>query len=137
MKQHSFTQDKIFIFPCAGNSNVGRLTLLAAQELILEDKGKWVYSTRITELQRLGNKSNGGPPFIVVDGCKEQCGRKYLEKLAYEPEFILSLADLGIENMKNTEFGDEDLQLVKDAIIAECTRLSERSPVIFSGCGCR
>jgi uncharacterized metal-binding protein len=132
-----YQYNKVHIFPCGGNSSVGQLTVLASQELILEGKGEWVYSTRIKDLQKLGNGAIDSSPFIVVDGCEKQCGRKYLEQSAYDFEFHLSLEDLGIENLGNSDFEeDDDVQLVKDAIIAESTRVTEQPPAILGGCGC-
>jgi uncharacterized metal-binding protein len=136
-------KSKILIFPCGGSSDVGQLTVHAAQELILEGKAEWVSVGRIKDLPETAHETTSTPPFIVVDGCEKQCGRRYLEKLKCDIEFHLSLADLGIWNPQSpripqrADIGDEDLQLVKDAIIAESTRLSARPPMILGGCCCR
>jgi uncharacterized metal-binding protein len=129
--------NKIFIFPCGGISRVGSLTLLAAQELILEGKGEWVCLKHIRELPQTGEEAVFASRLIVVDGCEKQCGRKYLAKLGRLLEFHLSLADLGIQISESDEGGGEDLQLVKDAIIAESTRLSKQPPLFLGGCSCR
>lgn len=125
------------MLPCAGVSNVGQLTIRAVQELVLEGKGEWVRYAQDGGLQELSSKKTGSPPFIVVDGCEQQCERKRLEALNCDFEFHLSLSELGIEKTDYTEMVYEELQLVKDAIIAESTRLSERHPLIPGGCSCR
>ncbi len=130
-------KSKILMLPCAGASKVGQLTMHAVQELVLEDKGEWVECGRGSNLPEMSWRTTDAPPFIVVDGCEQHCGRKQLEALDCDLEFHLSLADLGIEKTESTEIGYDELQLVKDAIIAESTRLSERPPTIMGGCGCR
>jgi hypothetical protein len=81
-------------------------------------------------LPQIGKEAVFASRLIVVDGCEKQCGKKYLEKLGRLLEFHLSLADLGIQISVGDEGGGEDLQLVKDAIIAESTRLSLQ-PALF------
>lgn len=125
------------MLPCAGFSNVGQLTRLAVQELVLEGKGEWVRSGQDFELQALPKGTAESPSFVVVDGCAEQCGRKCLEALNYQLKSHLSLADLGIEKSEFTAIDHEELQLVKDAIIAEGTQLSAWHPLIMGGCCCR
>ena len=125
------------MFPCAGVSNVGQLTRHAVQELILEGKGEWGGCGQGFELQEMSRRIADSQPFVVVDGCAQQCGRKRLEALNYDLEFHLSLADLGIEKTESTAIDCDELQLVKDAIVAEGTRLLERPPIILGGCGCR
>ena len=128
---------KIIMFPCAGISNVGQLTIHAVQELVLEGKGKWFGCLKNTDLQIWGHRTVGSPPFIVVDGCEQHCAKKRFEAINHDLEFHLSLADLGIEKTELSEIVHEELQLVKDAIVAECTRLAERPPMITGGCCCR
>ncbi len=133
MNQACAPQQKIHILPCAGASNVGQLTILAVQELVLEGKGERVGFGK----QIMFKRTSESPPFIVVDGCEQQCSKKRLEALNYDLEFHLSLADLGIEKTAFSEITRDDILLVKDAIIAECTRLQERPPMIMGGCCCR
>jgi len=126
----------IIMLPCAGTANVGQLTRRAVQDLVLEGKGAWVKCGQDAVILEKGVVTTGTPPFIVVDGCEQQCGRKRLEALDYDFEFHLCLADLGIEKTDSPEINYDELQLVKDAIIAESTRLTEVHPVIVGGCCC-
>jgi uncharacterized metal-binding protein len=129
--------NKILIFPCGGISSVGRLTLLAAQELILEGKGEWACLHHFKELPQIGKEASFASRLIVVDGCEKQCGKKYVAQLGHLLEFHLSLADLGIPISEGDEGEGEDLQLVKDAIIAESTRLSKEPALFLGSCSCR
>lgn len=137
MNQASAIKHKIFILPCAGVSNVGQLTILAVQELVLEGKGEWVACRNGMDLQILKDRTTDSPPFIVVDGCEQQCARKRLEAINCDLEFHLSLADLGIEKSDFSEITPDELQLLKDAIIAESTRLSKQPPKMMGACCCR
>lgn len=137
MNQASAAQHTIFMLPCGGVSNVGQLAVLAVQELVLEGKGKWVSCCDSMELQILNGRKADSPPFIVVDGCEQQCARKRLEAITGDLEFHLSLADLGIEKTEFSEIIADELQLVKDAIIAESTRLSKQPPKMMGACCCR
>ncbi|TKB25486.1 hypothetical protein FCL47_13160 [Desulfopila sp. IMCC35006] len=137
MNRTCSAKSKILMLPCAGASRAGQLTRHAVQELVLEGKGEWVDGGRGANLPEMICRPADALPFIVVDGCEQQCGRKQLGALNCNLEFHLSLADLGIEKTESTDLWCDALQLVKDAIIAEGTRLSERPPIILGGCGCR
>lgn len=134
-------KNTLFMLPCAGASPVGQLTVQAVQELVLEGRGEWVRFGKIVELieklSRGGGRSAGSPTFIAVDGCGRQCLRKYLKTLQYDPEFHLSLEDLGIAEQDACEIAYETMQLAKDGIIAGSTRVSEQLPMFLGGCGCR
>lgn len=129
--------NRILIFPCGGISSVGRLTLLAAQELVLEGKGEWAFLRHFNKLPQIGKEAVFDSRLIVVDGCEKQCGKKYLGKLGRLLEFHLSLADLGVLTSEGDRGEDEDLQLVKDAVIAESTRLSKQPALFIGSCSCR
>lgn len=129
--------NKILMHPCAGASNVGQLTMRAVQELVLDGLGELAGDAPNPDLQEIRKRTTNGQPFIVVDGCEQQCGRKRFESFNCAFEFHLSLADLGIEKTESASVVCDELQLVKDAIIAESTRLSELPPKIMGGCGCR
>lgn len=129
--------NKLLIFPCCGISSVGRLTLLAAQEVILEGKGEWVCLHHFKELPPIGKEAVFPSRLIVVDGCEKQCGKEYVAQLERLLEFHLSLADLGIQILEGDEGRYEDLQLVKDAILAESTRLTKQPALFLGNCSCR
>jgi len=137
MNQAFDKKRKILMLPCAGVSCVGQMTFLAVQELVLEGKGEWVECGQVTDLQIISSRPTDSPPFIVVDGCEQHCAKKCLEAISCGLEFHLTLADLGILKTESTEISYDELQLVKDAIIAESTRLSKRPPMMMGGCSCR
>jgi uncharacterized metal-binding protein len=136
MKQPSTAKSKICLLPCAGLSSVGQLTRHAVQELVLEGKGEWLTCTQDADLQIIILKLTDIAPFVVVDGCEQHCVKKRLEAINCKFEFHLCLADLGIEKTESAGADGDELQLVKDAIVAECSQVSERPPIIMTGCSC-
>jgi uncharacterized metal-binding protein len=88
-------------------------------------------------LPQIGKEAAFASRLIVVDGCEKQCGKKYLGYLGRLLEFHLSLTDLGIPISEGDEGEGENLQLVKDAIIAESTRLSKHPALFLGSCSCR
>lgn len=134
---HCTAKNKILLLACAGASNIGQLTLLAVQELVLEGRGEWVDGTPGKDFQDISKRTAAGQVFIVVDGCEQHCGRKRVQSINCAPEFHLSLADLGIDQNDCASILRQELQLVKDAIVAESTRLIQRPPMFLGGCGCR
>jgi|GEM_PF-1939124 len=137
MNQAFDKKRKILMLPCAGASCVGQMTFLAVQELVLEGKGEWAEHGKVRDLQTISSKPTDSLPFIVVDGCDQHCAKKCLEAISCDLEFHLSLADLGILKTESSEISYDELQLVKDAIIAESTRLSKHPPMMMGGCSCR
>jgi uncharacterized metal-binding protein len=137
MNQPFAEKIKICLFPCAGVSNVGQLTRQAVQELVLEGKAEWVECEKDNDVQTIRCKRTDSAPFVVVDGCEQYCARKQLEAMNCDLEFHLSLADLGIEKAESAVMTNDELQLVKDAIVAESTRISRQAPKIMGVCCCR
>ena len=130
-------KQKILILPCAGDSNVGCLTLLAARKLTRDGRATLVDEKKLNFSLNKQKSIVEHLPFVVVDGCEKRCARKRLEETGHDFEFHLSLDDLGIEKTEGKKVLEEDLQLTCDAIIAESTRLSETPPKILGTCGCR
>ena len=127
-------EDKIFIVSCNGDSAAGRITWIAAQELVLEGKAEW-FSTNYS---KAGQPVEAPPQsFIIVDGCDEQClYRDYLKK-GLVGKHHLTLPGVGIDPLSFQDITREDIELAKDAVIAECTIIDNMRPPLFSGCCCR
>ena len=74
--------------------------------------------------------------FIIVDGCEKKCLFKaYLEK-GLVGKHHLALPDVGIEPLYFKDMTRDEIELAKDAIIAECVEVDNTRPVLFSGCCC-
>lgn len=126
-------REKIIILPCNGDCAAGQITTIAAQELVLEGKAEW-YSLYSKTASDPGGKVPQS--FVIVDGCEEKCLFKaYLEK-GLIGKHHLALPDLGIDPLNFEDISREEIELAKDAIIAECAEVDSTRPVLFSGCCC-
>ncbi|WP_163338450.1 hypothetical protein [Desulfopila sp. IMCC35008] len=129
----------LLIIPSADNTYFGRLIRECTQEL--EDEGKAI-STDLFDLKntdtvnKLKQLMEHADRCIAVDDSETGSLSLQLAELQLQPEFKLALTDLGIEDLGDSPCTNEDLDLVKDAIIAFSTRLSERVPRL-PGCCCQ
>lgn len=73
-------------------------------------------------------------PLLIIDGDSQRPLYKKVQALSLVPEFHLVVTDLGIETDDDTGFHGEDLQLLKDAIQAECTLVGGAAPQINCPC---
>ena len=127
-------EDTIFIVSCNGYSAAGRTTWIAAQELVLEGKAEWFTTT----YSKTCDPAEGPPQsFIIIDGCEEQCLYKYYLEKGLVGKYHLTLPDVGIETLYFKDITREDIELAKDAVIAECVEIDNMRPTLFSGCCCR
>lgn len=135
MDRTPYPDTAIYLLPCCGKSAIGRLTQVAAQELILEGKGCWL---SIEQLQLWQDNQAGTeeiPPTIIIDGCDHRCGARSVDQAGLKVEFHLTLSELGIEETDAGANFAEALILAKDAIIAESTRITMKIPML-PGCCC-
>ena len=125
----------IIILPCNGDCGAGRITWLAAQELVLAGKARW-YSAQLLAAEAAANPVQE-PPFILVDGCDRQClFTTFLDK-GLVGRHHLALSDVGIEPLSSNDISREEIELAKDAVIAECTPVDPLRPPRLPGCCCR
>ncbi|WP_419176612.1 putative zinc-binding protein [Desulfosediminicola sp.] len=125
----------LYILPCRGPSNAGRLTVAATQELVLEKEGRWLDTEHIALCQKTEANGPEMPPTIIVDGCERRCGARYAEQTGLQADFHLVLSDLGIDDNDLQENFAEALILAKDGIVAEATLVTMTIPMI-PGCCC-
>jgi uncharacterized metal-binding protein len=129
-------QKKIIILSCNGDSAAGRTTRLAAQELVLEGKAEW-YLSQLTFSRDNDEADDKSQPFITVDGCDKKCLFHQQLERGNLSKYQLTLTDMGIEPIYTEDITRDDIDLAKEAIIAECTMVSNAGPALFSGCCCR
>lgn len=130
-------QKRIIILSCNGDSAAGRITRLAAQELVLEGKAEW-YSSQLIFSRNNDEADDTSQPFIIVDGCDKKCSFYEQLERGLLSKHQLALTDLGIEPIYTEDITRDDIDLAKEAIIAECTKVSNDAvPALFSGSCCR
>lgn len=127
-------KERIIILPCNGDSASGRITRLATQEMVLAGKAEWCLSFhQINDiLEDSGRKT---PAFIIVDGCERMCVFNELLEEGLIGKHQLALTDIGIEPVYLKDITRDDIELTKNAIIAECKPVN-KAPQLFSGCCC-
>lgn len=133
------SSDTLLIIPSADNTYPGRLIRECTIELVDEGKAISAQSHNLSNAdarQNLKRLMAQADRCIAVDCSENGSLSEQLADLKCEPEFKLALTDLGIEDMGESPCLDEDIDLVKDAIIAFSTRLSDRVPRL-PGCCCR
>lgn len=88
--------EKIIILPCNGDSAPGKITRIAAQEMVLAGKAELCLSFhQIREiLEAHGGKA---PPLIIVAGCERRCVFNELLEEGLISTHQLALVDVGIE----------------------------------------
>lgn len=125
---------KIRILPCNGSCAVGRITWLATQELVLEKKAEWCLSWgQIEEKNDIGDDSY---TFLSIDGCDNKCLFNELLEEGLIGKHHLVLSDVGIDPVYLDDITQDDIELAKEAIIAECKPVNKTIPPLFSGCCC-
>lgn len=129
-------QKKMVILPCNGDSATGKITWIAVQELVLEGKAEW-YSPRCENDEESDPNSNHTRSFIIVDGCERKClFNIYLEK-GLVSKHQLALSDIGIDALYLDDIKRADIELAKDAIVAECAEVDNMRPLLLPGCCCK
>jgi uncharacterized metal-binding protein len=127
-------KERIIILPCNGDSASGKITWLATQEMVLAGKAKLCLSFHKIRgiLEASGRKT---PSFIIVDGCERRCLFNELLEEGLVGKHQLALTDVGIEPVYLEDITRDDIELAKNAIIAECKPVN-KTPQLFSGCCC-
>lgn len=98
-----------------------------ATELVAEGFGT------LTPLGEL-SQNDHPTPLLVIDGDSQESLFKKVQALSIAPDFHLIVTDLGIETDEDTGFDSEDLQLLKDAVQAECTLVEGTAPQFNCPC---
>ncbi|HKM42172.1 MAG TPA: putative zinc-binding protein [Methanocorpusculum sp.] len=135
---------KRLIFPCAGQSNAGQLTNLAAIQLTEEGYGKIV----CTSLLATGNKgivksARNADEVVVLDGCPMSCAAKIAENQGVKVGQNIIVTELGIAKGPSKSYTTDDIEKVVAACWAGEGRSEEAekkekkdSDTKISECGC-
>ncbi len=108
-------------------SRMGNLIAHGFDQLESEGFGKIVrIDVLISAHKKNGN--HGRLRLLVVDEDRGRAVFNYLQKNGITPQHTLVLSDLGIED------DEEDLQLLKDGIVAECVLVGDQVPGAHCSC---
>jgi uncharacterized metal-binding protein len=128
-------KERIIILPCNGDSAPSKITWIATQEMVLAGNAELCLSFHqlIDIIEDSGGKA---PSLIIVDGCERRCLFNKLLEEGLFGKYQLALTDVGIEPVYLEDITRDDVELTKDAIIAECRPVSSVVPALFPGCCC-
>jgi len=121
--------------PCAGVSNVGRLTLEGATDYAAEISGNVISIAAIASGAESLLQSQKAP-IVVIDGCEKCCATAILKSRGLSATYHLAVTDLGITKEKRINASEEEVQLVKDGIEACCNEVDGLYPRMTGSCGC-
>jgi len=84
------------VFPCSGASDVGGLADRAARQMTVKQTGKMFCLAGIGgRVEVIMASTAAAGKVLVIDGCKEECGRKTMELAGFKNFQHLKLAELG------------------------------------------
>ena len=113
----------IMILACSGGSNVGQLSNQAAVELTREGIGKMFCLAGIGgQLSGFVQSAKDVPQMVAIDGCPVGCAKAILEQAKVPVKNYIVVTELGIEKNKDFNLKSEDIQTVKNAMLAACAR---------------
>lgn len=135
MQMNMKVKDYILL-PCAGASNVGRLTLAASHEFAKEKNGT-VWSVARVACGEEPGADVAGAAIVAVDGCATGCAARILLGKGITPKAHLLVSDLGIGKDETVDTDPDELQLVKDGIEASCSVADYIFPRLAGACCCR
>ncbi len=124
------------LLPCAGASNIGRLSLAASLEFASEQGGT-VWSIARVSCGEEPTTFSARAAIVAVDGCATGCGARILLAKGIDPKAHLLISDLGIAKEERADTDADELQLVKDGIEACCSDADNIFPRLAGACGCR
>ncbi len=111
------TETKRLIFPCAGQSNAGQLTNLAAIQLVEEGYGKIVCTALLaTGNEGLVKSARNAEEVVILDGCPLVCASKIAECQGIEVGQHIVVTELGITKGPSKSYTDDDIE----TIVAAC-----------------
>lgn len=75
-------------------------------------------------------------PVILVSGCQKSCEFNEDREKKTREYRRLTLADTGIEPDVIEDITGDDIELMKNSVIAECTPVRKDVPPLLAGCCC-
>ncbi|MDK2975251.1 MAG: hypothetical protein PWP08_1622 [Methanofollis sp.] len=134
-----------FVFPCAGASNVGQLTNIAALELDDEGYGTFACTAQLaTGAAGLKQRRAEADEIVVLDGCQNICAATIARTQGIEPDQAVVVTEPGIEKSRDFEISDEEIETVigavregpgRDGTCREKRDPDAHSPGCTCGCG--
>src|SRR5665648_370860 len=114
------SKEIVCITTCPGASNVSMMAYKAASILAKEGYGTFVRiageKAREKDTARLREANKTAAKWILVNGCQKKCGFEAFSIAGIHPDKHILVTDLGIQRENKTEFTQEELAIVLEAI---------------------
>lgn len=106
-----------FIFPCAGQSNVGQLSNAAAIRLTDEGYG----NIKCTALMAADNEgvvksTLSADKRLIIDGCSMACASKIMKKRGIPIEKHVIVTELGIKKSNDRYLSENEIETVVSSV---------------------
>jgi uncharacterized metal-binding protein len=103
------------IFACSGAADVGKVSDLAARQLMAEGVGKMFCLAGIGgRVSGIVATTQAAEAILAIDGCPLDCARKTLQNAGFQKFEYIRLSDIGLEKGK-TAVTDEAVARVVSA----------------------
>ncbi|QSX07881.1 hypothetical protein J0B03_08680 [Alkalibacter rhizosphaerae] len=110
--------EKRNVATCPGICNLARLTQDSAEVFAQETEGHFVKTAgRAAQVRKKVAEAKGEDrEWVLIQGCENHCGEKFLAKEDIEAKAIFTVADTGIHRGIHVVYSDEDIQFVAGEI---------------------
>ncbi|QSZ67211.1 zinc-binding protein [Methanofollis aquaemaris] len=107
---------KRIIFACAGASNVGQITNLAAIQLAVEGFGSPACTAQLaTGAGPVKTKCGEADEVVVLDGCPVACASKIAEAQGIAPDQVIIVTKEGVAKSSDLAISDEEIECIVSA----------------------
>ncbi|MDD4254812.1 MAG: putative zinc-binding protein [Methanofollis sp.] len=128
---------KRIIFACAGASNVGQITNIAAIQLFVEGFGSPACTAQLaTGAGPVKRKCAEADEVVVLDGCPVACASKIAEAQGITPDQVIIATEQGIAKTHDLEISEEEIEKVVCAAWEGKGKAKRCRDLPEGGCGC-
>jgi uncharacterized metal-binding protein len=128
---------KRIIFACAGASNVGQITNIAAIQLSVEGFGSPACTAQLaTGAGPVKRKCAEADEVVVLDGCPVACASKIAEAQGIKPDQTIIATEQGIAKTHDLDISEEEIEKVVCAAWEGKGKAKRCRDLPDGGCGC-
>jgi uncharacterized metal-binding protein len=128
---------KRIIFACAGASNVGQITNIAAIQLSVEGYGSLACTAQLaTGAGPVKKKCTEADEVVVLNGCPVACTSKIVEAQGIVPDQVIIATEQGIAKTHDLDISEEDIEKVVCAAWEGNGKAKRYRDHPEGGCGC-
>jgi uncharacterized metal-binding protein len=106
----------VLIFACAGLSNTGKLTMLAASALSFRRPDIYRAAAAHKGIDDVEDAVSEGFRILVLDGCTDRCATKKLDEAGMRADIYMMVTELGIKKTVPSDVKPEYIETIMRAI---------------------